>query len=104
MTALGVAVPDRRYTKSECWEAFAQSAWFDRLTPRSRAMTRAVLQHDNGIEARFLAVDSLEEVFAIDPDTLHRRFSMHAPQLAGAAATQALTRAGVSGALARVRS
>jgi alkylresorcinol/alkylpyrone synthase len=96
VTAVGVAVPDNRYTKSECWDAFAKSAWFDRLAPRSRAITRAVLQHDNGIEARFLAVKSLDEVFAIDPDTLHSRFSIHAPLLASAAGTQALTRAGIS--------
>jgi predicted naringenin-chalcone synthase len=96
VSAIGVAVPVQRYTKSDCWDAFAKSAWFDRLTPRSRAMTRAVLQHDNGIEARFLAVNSLDEVFAIEPDTLHARFSLHAPQLAGAAASSALARAGVS--------
>ena len=29
-----------------------------------------MLQRDNGIEARRLALDSLDEVFAIDPDTL----------------------------------
>jgi len=96
VAAIGVAVPDQRYTKSECWDAFAKSAWFDRLTPRSRALTRAVLQHDNGIEARFLALDSLDESFAIDPDTLHRRFSTHAPRLAGAAASLALARAGLT--------
>ncbi|HXS29615.1 MAG TPA: 3-oxoacyl-[acyl-carrier-protein] synthase III C-terminal domain-containing protein [Steroidobacteraceae bacterium] len=95
VAAIGIAVPDHRYTKSDCWDAFAESPWFDRLSPRSRMMTRAVLQRDNGIEARFLAVDSLDEVFAIDPDTLQRRFSIHAPKLADAAGTQALRRAGV---------
>jgi alkylresorcinol/alkylpyrone synthase len=58
-------------------------------------MTRAVLHHDNGIQSRFLAVDSLDEVFAIDPDTLHRRFTRHAPQLAETAASRALARAGI---------
>jgi predicted naringenin-chalcone synthase len=96
VSAIGVAVPEHRYTKSDCWDAFATSEWFERLTPRSRALTRAVLQHDNGIEARFLALDSLDEVFAIDPDTLQRRFSTHAPRLASAAGMQALTRAGLS--------
>ena len=93
VAAIGIAVPDHRYTKSDCWDAFAKSSWFDRLSPRSRTMTRAVLQRDNGIEARFLAVDSLDEVFAIDPDTLQKRFSIHAPKLADAAGTQALSRA-----------
>jgi predicted naringenin-chalcone synthase len=94
--ALGLALPERRYTKSECWHAFAASEWIERLTPRSRAIARAVLQHDNGIEARFLAVDSLNEVFAIDPDTLHRRFAAHAPWLASTAGSAALARAGLS--------
>jgi alkylresorcinol/alkylpyrone synthase len=91
--ALGTALPDRRYTKTDCWEAFAASDWFGRLNPRSHAIANAVLRRDNGIEARWLAVDSLNEVFAIDPDTLHRRFATHAPQLATAAARSALRRA-----------
>ncbi len=94
--AVGLALPERRYTKTECWDAFAASAWIERLTPRSRAITKAVLQRDNGIEARFLAVDALEEVFAIDPDTLHRRFARHAPQLASSAAAEALARANLA--------
>ena len=94
--AVGLALPERRYTKGECWDAFAASEWIDRLTPRSRAITKAVLQRDNGIEARHLALDSLEEVFAIDPDTLHRRFSKHAPQLASTAASSAIERAGLA--------
>lgn len=96
LNAVGIALPERRYAKSECWDAFVASNWFERLTPRSRAITRAVLQRDNGIEARFLAVESLDEVFAIDPDTLHRRFAAHAPRLASAAASVALTRAGLA--------
>jgi len=93
--AVGVAVPENRYTKGECWAAFAASAWIARLTPRSRAITKAVLQADNGIEARYLAVSCLDEVFDIDPDTLHRRFSRNAPLLASAAAASALRRAGL---------
>lgn len=96
LNSVGVALPERRYTKSECWDAFSASDWMQRLTPRSRAITKAVLQHDNGIEARYLAVDSLAEVFAIDPDTLHRRFAGHAPRLAASAASAALVRSGLA--------
>jgi alkylresorcinol/alkylpyrone synthase len=91
--ALGTALPEHRYTKSECWEAFAASDWFGRLKPRSHAIANAVLRRDNGIHARWLAVESLEEVFAIDADTLHRRFATHAPRLAAAAGRSALQRA-----------
>jgi alkylresorcinol/alkylpyrone synthase len=95
LKSLGTALPDRRYTKSECWDAFEESAWFHRLDLRSRTIAKLVLTRNNGIEARRLAVDSLDEVFAIDPDTLQRRFSEHAPRLAGDAGRSALTRAGL---------
>ena len=53
---IGTATPERRYTKTECWEAFARSDWFARLDARSRLIARAVLTRDNGIEARLLAI------------------------------------------------
>jgi len=87
---LGTAHPARRYTKAECWDAFQTSAWFAKLDRRSRAIAQTVLLGDNGIEARRLALKSLDEVFDIDPDTLHSRFIEHAPKLAAAAATKAL--------------
>jgi len=93
LNAIGTAVPERRYTKTDCWEAFAASAWFDRLDGRARAIARMVLTRNNGIEARHLSIDSLEEVFKIDPDTLHRRFEAHAPRLAGDAGRRALEKA-----------
>jgi alkylresorcinol/alkylpyrone synthase len=98
LAGVGLATPEQRYTKAECWDAFAASDWIKRLSPRSRAITKAVLQHENGIEARYLAIDTLNDVFAIDPDTLHRRFSEHAPRLATSAAVAALARAGVDAA------
>jgi alkylresorcinol/alkylpyrone synthase len=96
LNSIGTALPPQRYTKADCWEAFGTSDWFGRLGPRAHAVARSVLQRDNGIEERWLAVDSLEEVFAIDPDTLHRRFATHAPRLAAAAGSTALSRAGVT--------
>jgi alkylresorcinol/alkylpyrone synthase len=57
-----------------------------------------VLQRDNGIDARRLAVTTLDEVFAIDPNTLAQRFLTHAPPLAAAAAQRALAAAGVAAA------
>ena len=92
---LGTAHPARRYTKNECWEAFLASAWFEKLDRRSRAIAQTVLQRDNGIETRYLALDSLAESFDIDPDTLHARFALHAPTLATTAAMRALADAGL---------
>jgi predicted naringenin-chalcone synthase len=93
--AIGTALPDRRYSKRECWAAFAASDWFDRLDARSRAIAQLVLHRDNGIEARRLSVESLDEVFAIDADILHQRFATHAPRLAAQAGHAALGRAGI---------
>jgi alkylresorcinol/alkylpyrone synthase len=93
LVGIGTASPPARYTKAECWAAFEQSAWYSRLDARAHLIAKTVLQRDNGIDARRLAVDGLAEVFAIDPDTLSRRFRMHAPVLAARAAGQALQRA-----------
>ena len=96
LNSIGTSLPQQRYSKAECWDAFARSAWFGRLSPRAHAIAKAVLGRDNGIEERWLAVESLQEVFAIDPDTLHRRFVAHAPRLASEAAQRALERAGLA--------
>ncbi len=95
LVGLGTAHPERRYTKADCWESFQSSVWFERLDRRSRIIMEMVLARDNGIDARRLAVDSLEDVFSIDPDTLHARFLAHAPRLASDAATRALADAGI---------
>jgi predicted naringenin-chalcone synthase len=93
LSGIGTATPSARYTKAECLAAFERSDWFARLDTRSHLVARTVLQRDNGIEARRLALDSLDEVFAIDPDTLDRRFLAHAPALAADAAGRALASA-----------
>lgn len=95
---VGTAVPSARYTKAECLVAFEQSAWFARLDGRAHVVARTVLQRDNGIEARRLSVDALDEVFSIDPDTLSARFLKHAPRLAAQAGARALSKAGLQAA------
>lgn len=88
-------MPANRYLKAECWEAFQESDWFQRLGPRAHAVARTVLLRDNGIDARHLALDSLEEVFRIEPDILHQRFLANAPSLARQAGAAALDQAGL---------
>jgi polyketide synthase Type III len=96
LTGLGTATPTRRYTKEQCWNAFLSSDWFSRLDRRSHAIGEAVLLRDNGISTRHLALESLAEGFAIDPDTLHRRFATHAPALATEAALEAMRQAQIA--------
>ena len=90
VNGIGTANPPRSYSKAECWEAFAASDWFLKLDRRARTLAEAVLTKDNGIDSRSLAIDSLRDVFQIDPDTLHDRFLVNAPALAAAAGTSAL--------------
>src|SRR4051794_9408971 len=90
VNGLGTATPPRRYSKAECWQAFKDSIWFRKLDRRSHLIAETVLTRDNGIDHRSLAVDSLQEAFGIDPDTLHQRFRKHAPALASEAAGKAL--------------
>lgn len=95
VNGLGTANPKHRYTKAECWHAFRASDWFRKLDRRAHVIAETVLMKDNGIDSRSLAVASLDEVFRIDPDTLHRRFLSHAPTLAAEAARLALDDAGL---------
>ena len=94
VSGLGTAVPPRSFTQPECWEAL-QRADRPELNARTRAILQGILTHDNGIARRSLAVDTLDEGFDLDPDTLHKRFSTHAPRLASAAARRAIERAGI---------
>lgn len=89
LVGLGTAVPARSFTQAQCWEAL-QRVDRPELTARTRSILQGILTHDNGIERRSLALDSLDESFDIDPDTLHRRFARHAPALASRAAAAAL--------------
>jgi len=92
ITGIGVAAPEKQYSKAECWEAFLASDWFDRLEPRAHAVAKAVLSGDNGIESRHLALDSLDDVFHIQPNALQARFLENAPSLAGKAGSAAIER------------
>src|SRR5258706_412049 len=85
---LGTAVPPRRYSQKECWDAVQRAPQFSRLKSSSKATLQYVLRNDaNGIRTRHLALERLEEVFDIDPDTLAARFARHAAQLAAAPAS-----------------
>lgn len=94
ITGLGTALPPHRYTQKECWRALEDWEHVQKLTPRSRAILRKVLLGDNGIEARHLALDSIEEAFTLTPDAMNARFAKHAPALATEAALNALRSSG----------
>jgi len=95
ISGLGTATPAKRYLQAECWEAAQGEKEFHQLTARSRAIVKKILLSDNGIISRYLALDSIKEVFGATPDILHRRFAQHAPELAALAAGRALRAAAV---------
>ncbi|HAB17904.1 MAG TPA: 3-oxoacyl-[acyl-carrier-protein] synthase III C-terminal domain-containing protein [Verrucomicrobiota bacterium] len=93
LNGIGTAAPSQRYTQLEGWDVVRQTEAFSKLRSRSQAILRKVLLGVNGVEARHLALDSLAEAFALDPDTLHARFARNAPDLATEAARRALAEA-----------
>lgn len=93
LTGLGTAVPARRITQAECWEAFQSAPQFSALNPRAQALLRKVLSGQNGIATRHAAIADWGEAFVLTPDALHARFAQHAPALATQAADRALTAA-----------
>src|SRR5688572_14390234 len=95
IVGLGTAVPRQRYTQAECWAQGSNVEKFQQLSPRARAIIKRILLGNNGIESRHLALDSIAEVFEIDPDTLHARFAKNAPVLARQAAERALAAAAI---------
>src|SRR3990170_5409050 len=86
ITGLGTATPPHCYTQVQCWEALQAAPQFALLDRRARTTLQRVLLRDNGIRTRYLALEALAEIFATDPDTLQRRFALHAPALAHDAA------------------
>jgi alkylresorcinol/alkylpyrone synthase len=94
ITGVGTAAPATRYTQAQCYDALRASAQYETLTRRSRILLERLLSSDNGVRTRALALDPLSDAFDARPDALHRRFATNAPQLAEAAANEALRDAG----------
>jgi predicted naringenin-chalcone synthase len=90
---IGTATPAHRYKQREGWEAVQRSPFASKLSSRSLAILRKVLTGDSGIETRHFAMQSLDEAFALDPNTLHRRFAENAPLIGEAAARRAVEQA-----------
>lgn len=87
---IGTAAPTHRYTQGQCWESVQETSRFRGLSPRSQFILKRVLTGDNGIAARHLSLERLEEAYEMTPDTLHARFVANAPALATRAAERAL--------------
>ena len=96
ITGLGTAVPAKRYSQRECLASLRASRQFADLAAPSRLLLERVLGGEHGVQTRHLALDSLDDAFELDPDVLHRRYALHAPELATRAARHALDEARTS--------
>jgi len=93
---LGTAAPAQRYTKADCWDVLRNGPGWPLLDRRGQRLLERVLTRENGMEARHLSVERLEDALRIDPDTLQARYAEHAPRLACEAAKNALADAGLA--------
>ena len=91
LAGIGTAVPAQRYSQRECWEALRRAARPELNAPRARSCS-ACCSATTASSTRHLALDSLDEAFELDPDTLHRRFLDARAALAARAARAALAR------------
>ena len=96
LQSIGLAVPARSFAQADVLQTLEKDPTFAGLTEKSRNLLRKVLSGKNGIERRHLALDEVHEAFVFQPDAMMARFRRHAPELAGQAARQALTRARIS--------
>lgn len=92
LTGIGTAVPQHRYTQADCWAAMQRAPQFPRLNPRSHALLRKVLCGDNGIDARYLAIEDLDQAF-VDPGPSARPVRRARPGARHEAAERALASA-----------
>ena len=90
LSGIGKAVPPNRYTQAECLAVYDRTDRLPVLDDYADSVIRHVLKKENGISGRHLALNSLEEAFDLNPDTLHARFVKHAPELATEAAKTSL--------------
>jgi alkylresorcinol/alkylpyrone synthase len=96
IVGLGTASPPKCYAQAEGWDVVQRAPQFELLNLRSRAILKKILTGRNGITTRHLALDSLDEVFQVDPNILQERFVRNAPALAGEAGAKALHNAGLT--------
>lgn len=90
LSGIGTAVPPNRYTQAECLSAYERFSPVPGLNPGSDAIIRRVLNAENGIGSRHLALESLEDAFHLHPEAMHSRFVRNAPVLGTEACLKSL--------------
>lgn len=97
LAGLATALPPRRFTQQQCWEAVESSSHYTALEPGARALFKKLLLARNGaVATRHLSLEEVSEAFAlnpVNPDALAARFEKNAPLLAINSARSALEQA-----------
>ena len=91
--ALATAVPDCSLTQAECLRVLHQPEVRAGLSRRSALILQAILRGDSGIDQRYFAVPSVENVWQRSSDELNAAFRQEAPKLAERALLAALKEA-----------
>ena len=95
LQALATAVPRQRVAQTTAWALFRETPRAASLSKRARALVRAVLTRDNGIDTRHIAIEPLLKTLTMDAEALNHAFEQHAPALSAEALNNALAQAGL---------
>lgn len=90
--AIGLANPEMRLTQEESWLHLNR---LRKLTPLENKYYKKFML-DDGIQARYLALEKLEDIFCNDQDQIIERYNTQAPKLAAKAVLKALEKASLN--------
>ncbi len=97
LESLATALPENNFSQSDCLNALKNSPVAARLRPGSLGLVSRLLNNgSSGIEKRHFCLDDLAPVFDRDAQQLNEIFEERAPELAAAALTPALEKAGIA--------
>jgi len=98
LQSLAHALPEHQMTQLEVLEMMRAHPALDRIQPRGQRLLQKVLSGDSGIATRHFATSNPVELFDRHPGELNDYFEKAVTDLASAAVSQALEKAGIAAA------
>lgn len=105
LLSVSSAFPEQSYTQSECLDGMRAGDFWPKLHPRSRTLLEKILGggdatgdtgNKSGIAKRHFCLDELSDSWTRDAQALNEAYEKHAPELAAAAVSKAVSKAGLS--------
>lgn len=93
LQSIASRVPPDCFTQSQLWDVYLGSGMDLVLSEKTTQLVEKVLLGDSGIDKRHFAITEMDRIFAMDAESLNRRFEIEAPKLGAAALKEALDRA-----------